>query len=298
MNYIVLDFGGSSVKCAVMNSNAQIMRQFSLSSQVDSYDSWLDMFAPHFDKYRNEFNVQGIAISSCGAVDVDSGIIHGSSALPYIHDIDVKALYNERFNVPVELENDACCAALAESWIGKGKHSDHFCLLVIGTGVGGAIVTQHSVMKGHHLHGGEFGYMIMDYQDDQPVILGHLASTHALVVMTADKLGVPVDSLNGLKVFEMYDENHSEVIAVVDKWLKYLATGIYNIQYSVDPEVIIIGGAISQRNDLIDLLNKTLDSMLAVLPVARIRPNLEVSEFGNDANLVGALKHYLNRQGS
>jgi predicted NBD/HSP70 family sugar kinase len=54
-------------------------------------------------------------------VDVESGFINGASALPYIHGLDVRTLYQTKFRVPVELENDACCAALAEAWLGEGS---------------------------------------------------------------------------------------------------------------------------------------------------------------------------------
>jgi len=297
MAHLILDFGGSAVKCAVMTKNAEILKQFSLPSQARSYGEWLDSFESSFKTCNQQFGIEGIAISTCGAVDVETGIIHGASALPYIHGIDVKSLYEERFGVPTEVENDACCAALAESWLGTGKSSNHFCLVVIGTGVGGAIVTEQQVMKGHHLHGGEFGYTIIAHQGQTPQIFGHLASTSVLVEMVSAEVGIPVDELNGVKVFELYDSHDARVVTAVDKWVGYLATGLFNIQYSVDPEVIILGGAISRRHDLLELINNKLDGMLAAIPAAHIRPNLKTSNFGNDANLIGALKHYLNRKG-
>ncbi|WP_117234953.1 ROK family protein [Vibrio maerlii] len=297
MSYLVLDFGGSAVKCAVMTEKAEILEQFSVPSQVGSYETWLDAFEPYFHRCNDEFDVRGIAISTCGAVDVDTGFIHGSSALPYIHGFDVKSLFESKFGVPTEIENDACCASLAESWLGAGKDSDHFSLLVIGTGIGGAVVTNQQVMKGHNLHGGEFGFTILEYQNEKPVIFGHLASTQSLVNMAADALNVPKDSLNGIQVFELFDAQDTIIKKVVDKWLGYLATGIINIQYSVDPELIIIGGAISRRHDLIELIKRKISEILTSVPEARIVPNVKTSEFGNDANLIGALKHYLNRQG-
>ncbi|MFA0442779.1 transcriptional regulator [Vibrio sp. 10N.286.49.C2] len=297
MNYLVLDFGGSAVKGAVMTRHAEIVERFTLTSHAKTYEAWLDAFTPVFEQYRIKYNILGIAVSTCGAVDVDTGIIHGGSALPYIHGFDVKSLYEDRFGLPTELENDACCAALAESWLGAGSDSNHFALVVIGTGVGGAIVTHQQIMKGHHLHGGEFGFSIMEYRDGKPITLGYLASTLALVELAASALSVSVETLNGLKVFEMYEQQHPEIVQVVDQWIGYLATGLYNIQYSIDPEVIIIGGAISRRHDLLALINHKLDCILADIQIAKVRPVLKVTKFGNDANLIGALKHYMNKQG-
>lgn len=145
--FLVLDFGGSSVKGAVMSRDAQIHDRFSLPSKAASYEQWLDTLAPKFGELAERFALKGIAISTCGAVNVDSGVIEGASALPYIHDIDVRSLYQARFDLPVELENDGCCAALAEDWLGAGQDDDEFCLLVLGSGIGGAIVRDGEVIK-------------------------------------------------------------------------------------------------------------------------------------------------------
>ncbi|MDG3088540.1 ROK family protein [Vibrio hannami] len=297
MNYLVLDFGGSSVKCAVMTENADILEQFSVESQASSYTEWIERFSPVFDAYNTKYNVSGIAISTCGAVDVDSGIIHGSSSLPYIHDIDVRSLFQNRFNLPIELENDACCAALAESWLGAGRESKHFCTLVIGSGIGGAIVTNKQVEKGHNLHGGEFGFMLAEYQDGKPIIFGEVASTRALVQKVSHALSIPSDQLNGIAVFDMYSDDHTTVSPIVEEWFRYLADCIYNIQYSVDPELILIGGAVSKQPCFISKLNEKLDALMLALPISRVRPVINIAKYGNDANLIGALKHFLNRQG-
>ncbi|MFC1235304.1 ROK family protein [Vibrio sp. F74] len=296
-NYLVLDFGGTSVKCAVMNECAEFVEQFSLPSNADSYPEWLHMFSSHFKRCQKQYEVQGIAISTCGAVDIESGVIHGSSALPYIHGIDIKTLYKNKFGITTELENDACCAALAESWLGKGKNSNHFCSVVVGSGVGGAIVTRQKIQKGHHLHGGEFGFTIQGYVNGKPKILGHVASTQALVDAAADQLGVDKSQLNGLDVFNLYDQQHDEIQRIVHNWYSELAIGLFNIQYHIDPELIVIGGAISQRSDLVSQINSKLDGIMAALPHATVYPKLEASKFGNNANLIGALKHFLNRRG-
>ncbi|WP_375749024.1 ROK family protein [Vibrio sp. HN007] len=297
-HYLVLDFGGSSVKCAVMTSDACIVEQFSVESQAESYQQWIESFAPVFERYSLSYRFEGIAISSCGAVDVDSGYIHGASSLPYIHGIDVRALFQSKFELPTELENDACCAALAEAWLGAGAHSNYFCTAVIGSGIGGAIVSGQQVLKGHHLHGGEFGFAISEYRDGMPVTWGQLASTRALVESAARALNLSSNDLNGQEVFRLYDKGDQLVTDVVEQWFLHLAVGIYNIQYHVDPELILLGGAVSKREGFVAKINQKLDGILEQLPISKVRPVVKVSKYGNDANLIGALKHFLNRQGS
>ncbi|EGU43276.1 ROK family protein [Vibrio ichthyoenteri ATCC 700023] len=295
--YLALDFGGSSVKCAILDHNASKLEQFSIPSRVGSFDRWFEQFDFYFHRYLREYPLSGIAISACGVVDVETGYIHGQSALSYLHGVNVKQLFVERYQLPVELENDACCAALAEQWQGAGQNSEHFCLVVIGSGIGGAIVTNGAIQKGHHLHGGEFGYAIMNFAHGQPQILSHLASTHALVTQVARALDIPRNTLNGIKVFELYDQGDEVVHEVVAHWINYLATGLFNLHYTVDPEFIVLGGAISQRRDLVTLVNQKFEEFIEAMPYCHVRPKLLASRFGNDANLIGALVHFLRRQG-
>lgn len=295
--YIALDFGGSSVKCAVMDHCATIIEQFHLPSRVASFEQWFEHFDPYFHHYQDKYSIVGIAMSACGAVDVETGFIHGKSSLYYLHGVNVISLFTRRYHVPVELENDACCAALAEKWLGVCRDSEHFCLVVIGSGVGGAIVTKGEIQKGHRLHGGEFGYAIMGFENGRPQILSHLASTYALVVKAEKALSLPRHSLSGIKVFELYDQDNEVIRSVVSDWINYLAMGLYNLHYTVDPEYIVLGGAISQREDLVVLLERKFDEYLQAMPYCHVKPNVIASPFGNDANLIGAMVHFSQRQG-
>ena len=96
------------------------------------------------------------------------------------------------------------------------------------------------------------------------------------------------------EVFDQADNN--EVYKkYVDEYYRTLAMGIYNLQYAYDPSMIIIGGAISSRSDLLDKVNEQLDIIFSQLTHAHVRPNIKVCQFGNDANLIGATYHYIQR---
>ncbi|WP_260258399.1 ROK family protein [Vibrio intestinalis] len=296
MHVIGLDFGGSAVKGAVLNQFGERLERFSLPSRVNTLELWFESFDQYVQSLSERYPIRGIAISACGAVDVERGIVHGATLLPYIHGVELKQAFVERYDLPVEIENDACCAALAESELGDFAQSELFCLVVIGSGVGGAIVSQGEIQKGHHLYGGEFGYSILHFSDGQPKVWSELGSTRALVMQAAKALQMPRSELNGLKVFQMYDEQHPVVVQVVEQWLEYLAQGLFNVQYTVDPECLILGGAISQRADLIALLQRKFEQLSEKMPYCHIWPNVVASKFGNDANLIGALVHFKRRQ--
>ena len=115
-------------------------------------------FLKVLEKHKILGLVDGVAISAPGAVDDKKGIIGGCSAVPYIHDFFIQKELETLFELPVSLENDVNCAALAEVFKGAAKDVDHALFIVIGTGIGGAIIQNRKLHKGRNLFGGEFGF--------------------------------------------------------------------------------------------------------------------------------------------
>lgn len=92
--------------------------------------------------------------------------------------------------------------------------------------------------------------------------------------------------------------NNGDEIAIneVNKYYFIMAAGIYNIQYTYDPEVIILGGAISERTEYVEEINKRIDILMSSDLEGKIKPVLKTCVFGNDANKLGALCNYLQRE--
>lgn len=295
-NYLALDIGGSAVKYAVMNQQGVILVKGDYPSPTTS----IDEFWRHFDKNLaylfQQYYIVGLAISAPGSVDCDSSIIYGHSALRYLHGPNFREYVKQHYHINCEIENDANCAALAELW--QGPNEDDFCLLVIGSGVGGAIVNDGKVHHGKHLHGAEFGYMFVSVNDvGKPLTLSDCAATRSLIKNSAKVLGLQESDLNGKQVFEWAENGDQRIKAVIDKWYEMLAYGVYNVQYINDPNRIILGGAISSRDGFIYRIEEKLDQIFNENPFSSVRPRLSVCQAGSDANLIGALYHYLQRQG-
>lgn len=289
--YLALDIGGSSVKYAFITKNWALSAKGSFPTPQNS----LEDLTSEIDKVIElcPHQLLGIAVSMPGAVNSDTGIIGGASAIPYIHGPNIKQILSLRYDLPVEIENDANCAALAEIWKGAAKDVNDCCFVVIGTGIGGAIVRDRRIHKGKHLHGGEFGFTVAKEFQGELLTFSDQASTRGLIEHVARRKGIPKDSISGLDVFDMADNGDLEVIEEVQDYYFRLATGLYNIQYIEDPEVMILGGAISNRTDLLPQLEQALDKIFTIIDYATIRPKLRICQFNNDANLYGALYHFL-----
>ncbi|SDC23129.1 transcriptional regulator [Pelagirhabdus alkalitolerans] len=289
--YLAIDIGGTYVKYGLVTEEAAI-----LESSKEKTPRDLEALLSLIKSISQQFsNYEGIAMSAPGAV-ADEGVIYGYSALPYIHGPNMKELISERTGVPVFIENDANCAGYAEVWKGSAKGKSDVLVMVIGTGIGGAIIKDGLIHKGAHLHGGEFGYMLLNNDIGQiEGVWSETASTYALVKHVAKQKNLDPDHVSGEEVFQWAQDGDEVSIKAIERFYKLLALGIYNLQYVYDPEVILVGGGISARDDLIDQINKRIDQILEKVEVAKVKPKIDICHFKQNANLLGAVQGYRKR---
>ena len=292
--YMVFDIGGTYIKYAVMNDEAMKLESGKIPTPREGLEVFLQNITDIVMHYRSLFDIKGIALSSPGAVDVYRGFIGGASAIPYIPGVCLTDLLKEKTGLFVSIENDANCAALAEGWIGRAKETDYYICIVIGTGIGGSIVINQTILRGAALHGGEFGYMITG----NPVQMNPLqstwskvASTHALVEEVEVRKSLAKGTLNGEDVFRLAEGGDLVAKESLAYFYKKLAVGIYNLKYALDPKKILIGGGISKRPEVIEGINQELRHLKDEISTLDI--TVEACQFDNDANLIGALFHFL-----
>ena len=292
MAILSFDIGGSSVKYAVIEKTGKILAKGKKTTPQEK-EEFFRLIENVAASYRRAYTIEGAGFSFPGAVDDISGVIGGSSALPYIHDFPIRQELERRLSLSAALENDANCAALGESWLGVGKEHEDLVFLVIGTGIGGAVVKGKRIHHGKHLHGGEFGYMVSDASHR---ILSETGSTRVLAERVADAKGLPREEMDGRKAFALADAGDADALQAVSAMYEALAMAIYNLQYAIDPEIFVLGGAVSERPGFAEEIGKRVDVILKDVGVARIRPIIRPAQFGNDANLLGAVRALLNKQ--
>ena len=292
MAILSFDIGGSSVKYAVIEKTGKILAKGKKTTPQEK-EEFFRLIENVAASYRRAYTIEGAGCSFPGAVDDVSGVIGGSSALPYIHDFPIRQELERRLSLSAALENDANCAALGESWLGVGKEHEDLVFLVIGTGIGGAVVKGKRIHHGKHLHGGEFGYMVSDASHR---ILSETGSTRVLAERVADAKGLPREEMDGRKAFALADAGDADALQAVSAMYEALAMAIYNLQYAIDPEIFVLGGAVSERPGFAEEIGKRVDVILKDVGVARIRPIIRPAQFGNDANLLGAVRALLNKQ--
>lgn len=278
-NLILIDIGGTTIKFGIKQGpNLEVLPAKPTPRTLAEFYTCLETVVASL---KQQYPIQGVAISSPGAVDQKSGVIKGASALPYIHNFKIQAELEKRFGLPVSLENDANCAALAEMVDGAGKDIKDAIFLVIGTGVGGALVENKRIRHGAHLLAGEVGYLLLG----QEMTVSQAVSPVSLAKRYNAKTG---QYISGKEVFERAQAGDELAQAEVEQAMQTLATLIYDLQYSFDPELFIIGGAISKNDQLLPMLRAHLAQIKEHVEIADVMPEITVCKYHEQANLLGA----------
>lgn len=148
-NYLVFDAGGTFTKYALMNENAEILEKDKVptpdyhTKTKEDYYAVLDSVV---EKYKNR--IEGIAISMPGMLDNRNGYCVTAGYLAYLAGSTVGTELSQRYGIPVSVENDGKCAALAEFWRGSLKGCTNGAVVVIGTGVAGGIILNGKLFRG------------------------------------------------------------------------------------------------------------------------------------------------------
>ena len=279
-NYIVFDIGGSSVKYAIITDEGEFVSKGSYKSEKDDFELFKVSMIDVINKAKEEHNIDGIAVSAPGGVDSESGLIGGASALPCIHGPNFKKVFGEDLGLTLEIENDANCAALAEIFYGK-VDKNYLAFLIIGSGIGGSITKNGKIIKGNSLEAGEFGYMLLKNEEGNFGNFSKLATLPNIRRKMIKKYGIDESTY---LIFDKYMQKKEPYFTEVDQMFTYLAMGIYNIFYTVNPEKIYLGGAISSDERFVrEIKNKLNTGVFRSIDI-----DISSVSFFNDNNLYGA----------
>lgn len=290
MSYLCFDVGGTFVKYGLFDDDAKFLMKSKYPTHADNPELF---FADMAAIANAEAEVEAVGISFPGFVDPDTGIAARAGALGAMDGMNLIAEFKAHLQreLPVVIDNDAKCAALAEMLNGGAVGVKDFAVLTLGTGVGCGIVLNGQVLHGHHFRAGEFGMSITDFSKNGFATLHDLAATSALVKAYANSKHVPVRDVSGEKL--MADLASSDTVAVLEQWAQYVAVAVFNLVATIDPELVLIGGGISKNPEVL----RYIQSALAKNPFwTDYRTTVALCQHDNDAGLIGALALIQQRQ--
>ncbi len=295
--YIVFDWGGTSLKYARMTNEAQILEKGSIPtpSKNSTKQEFYDLIDSVISKYST---VDGIAVSSTGVIDSGKGYIKTVGALPFLDNTFLVEELSKKYHCKVSIENDGRCAALAELWLGNLSDIDDGAVVVIGTNIGAAIILNHQLRRGKQFLAGEMCAMCCDehHQNDPYSYIGQHGTPY-LCKLIQEKKSMN-ESIDGIQAFKLIHDGDEDAIVALHEYTDLLAIQLFNLNILLDLEKIVIGGGISEQKELMDSLKRSIENLSKIHPdiVKGIQyplPNIDVCKFHNEANLIGALYHFL-----
>ena len=293
--YLVFDWGGTSLKYAYMSEDGQIIQKNSVSSPARSATK--EEFYTILDSVVNQFDdINGIAISSSGVIDSENGVV-GVVDKGITWDEVLEEL-SQRYNKKVTIENDGKCAALAELWIGNLKDVDDGAVIVIGTNIGCAVILNRKLRRGKRFLCGELCACSTDDKHlNDPYSYAGQHGTPYLCKIMQEKMGLN-DEMDGIEAFNYINNKDPKALEALKEYTDSLAMMLFNIHIFLDLEKILIGGGISAQPVLLDSLRKSIRD-IATYHVDIVKgtyyplPVIDVCKFHNEANLLGALYHFM-----
>lgn len=295
-----VDIGGTKVQCGVANLEGQLLLRRTWSSLLNkekgkgTREAFLHRTAEEIKAtiatlgLRPEA-VRGLAVASPGIIDPTSGVVKGLSPnLPQWQDFNLKDAFQGDFpEATITAENDVNAALIGESHYGVGRGKKNAALLVISTGIGGAIMVNGDLYRGTRGAAGEIGYMLLGVENLQHDwgdrgCFESLAAGPALVAQAQED--PDLSDGDASFIFTAARQGHRGAKEIITRFAERVAVVIINLISVLDPEVIILGGGVSQSADLFLPLVKEL-----VFRHAPVQPEIVAAGLGAEAGMYGAI---------
>lgn len=326
MKCLACDFGGSSVKYALVDNKANMTEHGKLPAPLDSIVQFQDTVESLYNRFKDE--IEGISISIPGYIDPSNGFLFESGVYAPLYNKNIPDLLTERCPVNISVENDGKCGALSEAWNGALKDVNDGVVIILGSGVGGGIVKDKRIHRGKGFAAGELSYMLTSsnshtYKDMALMHTCMLGMTYKMckyknldfsvqdsdeVIALFDKffasqfakpVGEPKKiKADGHQIFRWLKEGDPDAIRVYKMFIESLAMLIFNIQIVYAPERIVIGGGLSREKMIYKDIEKELNRYYSGCFLSeQLKSEVVQSVYLDECNVLGAAYNYFTRFG-
>jgi len=306
-----IDLGATTIKAGVVEKNGSIPDQFSVDSKANKGPKMViqqiiftiqELFGRH-----KPSECAGIGIGTPGLVSIDSGTVQHPPNFVDWGTVDITKEVRKAFKMPVFVENDANCAAIAEARYGAGIEFKDFLFVIWGTGVGGGIIIDRKIFRGPHGGAGEIGHISIDYNGRlcncgnygciESYVGQRYLSQRTKEILTSAKDGLHtkleqlvdgnLNKLNPEIISQAAEEGDQTAIGVLEEAGELLGCALASILNVLDLRVVVIGGGISAAPAFV------YESIITSLRSRILKPHKEGvrvirAKLGNKAGIVGA----------
>ncbi len=287
---IGIDLGGTEIKFGVMDDKNELVYKDSIKTDCSNNDALITSIVEKCNEIKKKFRITGAGVGTPGIIR-DNMVT--AVNLPF-KNINLEKRLSNELNLPVNVCNDANCAALGEALCGSGKEVKNLVMVTLGTGIGGGIISDSKIYQGKG-SAGEIGHICIE-TGGRECSCGHrgcweqYASVSALVKSAMNACKDNPNSLlakkyaengkmNGKIFFDALNGGCAAANKVFNSYLDFLAAGINSLIYIFDPDMIVLSGGITNAgNALLKPLCKRVGTDIPI----------KISSLKSDAGIVGA----------
>ncbi len=268
MQYVLgVDLGGTKVAAGLVSEGeATEVEKVPIRSKGSKQEVLQDIYSV-LDKYDIS-SVRGIGVGVPGTVDA-SGVIFDIQNIPSWKRVPLKSLLEERYGLPVRINNDSNCFALGERHFGKGRSYDNFAGVTIGTGLGTGIIVNGQLYHGANIGAGEFG--MIPYRD------------HVLEYYASGSFFANVHGVSGFDVYQRANDGDAQALAYYRELGHHLGEALKILMFAIDPQAFILGGSVVAGYDF---FKASMMDTVAAFPYRNVLEGLTVEVSNMDESAI------------
>ena len=307
MYYVGIDLGGTNIAAGLVTEDGKILSNKSIPTRAER--DWKEIVADMAALSKEVISMAGVDVSEVagvgigcpGSIDNENGICAYSNNIK-MEKADIRGEFQKHFDIPVNLENDANAAALGEYEV-NGNGAKSYVFVTLGTGIGGGVVLDGKIFRGHNGVGAEIGHTVIVSGGEECTcgrkgcweaygsVTALIRQTKAAMDKNPDsmlhKLAEEAGKVTGKITFDAAQAGDKTAQEVLDAYFGYVAEGITNMVNIFQPEKIVIGGSVSKQGDYLlnpikERVNK--DDYNRYMHKAEV----EIATLFGDAGIIGA----------
>ncbi|MDG1895380.1 MAG: ROK family protein [Fuerstiella sp.] len=314
--YLGIDLGGTNIKSGVVADDGRIISRASVPTDapkgpdngvgqmVQAAQQALKQASLTIDK------ITAVGLATPGTMDIPAGLLLDPQNLPGWRDYPVRQKVEEALGRPTILQNDANAAAYGEYWAGSASDADSLVFFTLGTGLGGGLIVDDTIVQGEHSHGSELGHTIIEMDGGRLCKTGQYGTLEAYCSATAlierfheameqgrqssvsDRMD-DVTALSPLLMAEEAEKGDELSIELILEMARCLGTATTSIVHVIDPTMVLLGGAMTfGRHETgigRDFLSCVQEEFRRrAFPVLAEKVTIDYAALGGNAGFIGA----------
>lgn len=286
--YIGIDIGGTNLRAAILDEECNLIDKFKILNEVQKGPEYnLDKLISGIEERWLDKEIISVGVGCPGPLDIKNGTILITPNLKTWENFRLKEYLENKFKLPVFVNNDANVAGYSEAMVGAGKNAESVYYITLSTGVGGGFIYKGQVVSGFNSVAAEIGNMIIneDTYKHSNMNYGGLEGQCSGINIARIASNIKGKELTTKDVFEGAENGDLELKDILNQWTVNVSKAIANLVVTVDPEVIVLGGSVIMNNP--SYLDNIKEEVLKRV-YEGVKVNIKLAQIGDDTGLIGA----------